>query len=363
MLDLPWSLTHLLIIKEFRDSPIKIIIHTNEVTTPPISDRPGIILENHATIVGGHKGVTKTLNRIKHRYSWPGMKSDVCVYIGNCRDCQLKKLVRLKTKQPMTLTDTPGAAFEKVSMDIMGLLPTTRDGYNYILTIQDLLTKYSLAIPLKQATSTCIADGFIDEFICTFGTPKVILTDQGKNFVGSLMRLVARKFRIKQCKTTAYRPQSNGSIERSHHTLWEFLKQFAKKHNWNKYLKLGSFSYNTSVHEGTHYTPHELVFGKVAEAPASDPPLDTVANETYCNYLTTLFNKLKYVQSTARKNLITAKERSKHYYDRKINPGNFGAGDYVYLLKEPKKGKLEDQYIGPYIILEILDSSNVKRNK
>jgi len=83
------------------------------------------------------------------------------------------------------------------------------------------------------------------------------------------MRHVARKFRIRQWKTTAYRLQSNDSIERSHHVLWEYLKQFVKKDSWDEYLKLASFSYNTSVHEDTHYTPYELVFGKVAEVPSA----------------------------------------------------------------------------------------------
>ncbi|KAL6417430.1 hypothetical protein ACFW04_012750 [Cataglyphis niger] len=193
------------------------------------------------------------------------MKADIQSFIRNCRSCQLKKLVRVKTKQPMVLTDTPDSAFDKVSMDIMGPLPTTRSGNNYILTIQDLLTKYSLALPLKHAGAIDVADAFTNEFICTFGAPKAILTDQGSHFLNSLMRNVARKFKIRHFRTTAYRPQSNGSVERSHQVLWEYLKHYVDKTNeWDTYLRLASFSYNTSVHEGTQFTPHELVFGKTA---------------------------------------------------------------------------------------------------
>jgi len=43
------------------------------------------------------------------------------------------------------------------------------------------------------------------------------------------MRAIARKFRITQIKTTAYHPRSNSSIERSHHVLWEYLKQYVDK--------------------------------------------------------------------------------------------------------------------------------------
>jgi len=73
------------------------------------------------------------------------MKSAIQNYISKCRNCQLKKLTRKKIKQPMVLTDTPDAAFDKISLDIMGPLPAS------LLTIQDLLTKHSLAVPLKHA--------------------------------------------------------------------------------------------------------------------------------------------------------------------------------------------------------------------
>jgi len=51
----------------------------------------------------------------------------------------------------MIITDTPEAAFNKISMDIMGSLPITNNGNMYILTIQDLLTKYVVAIPLATS--------------------------------------------------------------------------------------------------------------------------------------------------------------------------------------------------------------------
>jgi len=175
------------------------------------------------------------------------------------------------------------------------------------------------------------------------------------------MRAVARKFKITQYKTTAYHPQSNGSIERSHHVLWEYLKQFVDiNHEWDEHLRLAMFSYNTSVHEGTRFTPHELIFGKMARVPSGDPPLEREINETYTDYLASLFNRLRDTQELAHKNLIRAKERSKRYYDKRAKPQSFQQGEQVYLLKEPIKGKLSDQYTGPHVILEILPNHNVR---
>lgn len=355
-----WSVIATLLRRTFSDSNTKILICTNEISLPSERERLKIIEENHSSIIGGHKGVTKTYNRIRQRYFWPYMKQTVQNFIRNCKNCQLKKLVRVKTKQPMILTDTPDVAFDKISMDIMGPLPTSRSGSTHILTIQDLLTKYCLAIPLKITTATHVAEAFIKDFICTFGAPRALLTDQGTNFINVLMRIVAQKFKIKQYKTTAYRPQANGSVERSHHVLWEYLKQFVTRNDWDEYLKFACFSYNTSVHEGTKYTPYELVFGRIARVPSSDPPIEDIRNESYTNYLTELFYRLHEAQTNARKNLIVSKERSKTYYDKKINPHRFKIGDKVYLLKEPNKSKLGDQYTGPHDILQILDNNNIK---
>ncbi|KAL6417715.1 hypothetical protein ACFW04_012557 [Cataglyphis niger] len=347
--NVPWEVIHSLLTRILDKTNLKIFTCSNKITIPPNEDRLRILEENHCSAIGGHKGITKTFNRVKKRYNWAGMKADIQSFIRNCRSCQLKKLVRVKTKQPMVLTDTPDSAFDKVSMDIMGPLPTTRSGNNYILTIQDLLTKYSLALPLKHAGAIDVADAFTNEFICTFGAPKAILTDQ------------ARKFKIRHFRTTAYRPQSNGSVERSHQVLWEYLKHYVDKTNeWDTYLRLASFSYNTSVHEGTQFTPHELVFGKTARVPSSETDTTQEPNESYAKYLVELFNKIKDAQTIARENLNNAKKRSKLYYDRKLNTRKFKVGTNVYLLREPTKGKLGDQYIGPYKITEILGNNNVK---
>ena len=100
------------------------------------------------------------------------------------------------------------------------------------------------------------------------------------------MERLAKRFRIKQFRTTAFHPQSNGSLERSQHVLGEYLKQFvAKNSEWDDWLELAMFSYNTSVHEGINCTPYELVFGKLAREPSSEPLSQQEKLQTYDDYL------------------------------------------------------------------------------
>ena len=83
------------------------------------------------------------------------------------------------------------------------------------------------------------------------------------------------------------------------------------------------FSYKTSVHEGTKFKPYELVFGNLASLQSGDPLPEHEKVETYDFYMIKLIIKLHEMREIARQNLITAKEKSKEYYDRKINPQNF----------------------------------------
>ena len=65
------------------------------------------------------------------------LKDDIQRPVQQYLDCQLKKLVRLKTKQPMVISDRPGVTFDKIAMDIVGPLKPTKMGNEYILTLQE----------------------------------------------------------------------------------------------------------------------------------------------------------------------------------------------------------------------------------
>ena len=89
------------------------------------------------------------------------------------------------------MTDTPGAAHEKISMNIVSPLPITQKWNEHVLTIQDNFTKYSLAISLPKSLASTIADALVKKFICIFGSPREILTDQEKNFLNKVRASIA----------------------------------------------------------------------------------------------------------------------------------------------------------------------------
>lgn len=80
---------------------------------------------------------------------------------------------------------------------------------------------------------------------------------------------ICNMLQIKQKFSTAYHPQTIGSLERNHRCLNEYLRSFVNEHqsDWDEWLKFYAFNYNTTPHTDHGFTPHELVFGNKAKLP------------------------------------------------------------------------------------------------
>lgn len=171
----------------------------------------------------------------------------------------------------MTITTTSSKPFEKNFLDIVGPMKETRSGCKYILTCQDDLSKFSVAIPLENQEVDTIARAFVKYFMCSYGTPDIILTDQGSNFKSDLFKRICKLLKIDKIQTSAYHPQSNGALEWSHRTLGEYLRNFTNGDpvEWDVWLPYAMSSYNSTPHTSTNYMPFELLYGYKPNIPSS----------------------------------------------------------------------------------------------
>jgi hypothetical protein len=288
------------------------------------------------------------------------MHRDIKQYVRQCESCQKNKVNRQLTRQPLEITTTSTTAFQRIALDIVGPLNMSENGNRYILTLQDDLTKFSQAYPIPNHEAETIAKQLTEKFICNFGIPTSILTDQGKDFTSNLLKNVAKLFKIKQIQTTAYRPQSNGGIEKFHACLAD-LKHFIsdKLNNWDEWVPFAIFSYNSTPHTSTKFSPHELVFGQKPELPTALK--HTEFKYTYDSFLDNLKLRLTRSHEIARNNLINQKHISKKYYDKKAKVIKFNKGDSVYLYNNSitKSKKLSPNYQGPYEVMQVHSPVNV----
>nr|CAI5863137.1 unnamed protein product [Callosobruchus analis] len=269
----------------------------------------------------------------------------------------------------MEISTTSSQPIEKIFLDIVGPLPLTEDGNKYILTLQDDLTKYSQVFAIPNHEAITIAKKLVENFICKFGIPKFIVTDQGKDFTLELLGHVSNLFKIKHINCTAYHPQSNGALERSQSTPPDYLKHYINNDqtDWDKWIDFAMFSYNTTIHTSTKFSAHELLFGNKPNIPSNIQQTPEF-RYTYDNYLDELKLKLQKSHQIARENIIKSKETNKLYYDRKCSSKvKYEIGQSVYLQNEQipknKSKKLSQNYNGPYKITEINSPVNIKNKK
>lgn len=318
-----------------------------------------VMKENHDNVLGGHTGIKRTIAKLKEIYFWKSMKKDIVNYIKNCEACQKNKITR-KTKMPMVISSTATKGAQRWALDIVGPLPQSIQGFVYILTCQDDLTRYIVAIPLRDQETDTIARAFVENIVLKFGSPQQILTDRGQSFLSNLLKRVCKLLNIKKIHTTAYHPEGNGALERSHRVIKEYLRSYVNKNlnDWDNYLPFAIFNYNTTPHSSTTFSPHELMFATKATQPASiyQNPAPVY---NYDDYYFELRHKLQEAHKFARENLIQSKNKSKTYYDRKTNNLTLQIGDLV-LLENMTNKKLGPRYDGPYEVITIISDVNTK---
>ena len=124
-------------------------------------------------------------------------------------------IVYAETKLPLKITDTPDSVWQNCSMDIVGPLTQTYEGNKYLLTFQDELSKYTLAVPIRQQDASTVAKVFVEQIILKFGIPQTLLTDQGSNFLSELFANTCKLLRFNRIKTSSYHPQTELFNERT----------------------------------------------------------------------------------------------------------------------------------------------------
>ena len=132
----------------------------------PSNRREQCIKLAHASILGGHMGVMKTLNGITHKFYWPGIQGDVTRYVKSCDICQ-RTMPRGKIPQ-VPLDDMPkiDVPFKRVAVDIIGpIYPVTNSGKRYILTMVDYATRCPEAVALANIDTISVAESHVG-YIC-----------------------------------------------------------------------------------------------------------------------------------------------------------------------------------------------------
>ena len=215
----------------------------------------------------GHLGVSKTLEKVRRRFYWHGMREDVENHIRRCGPCaEVNDLSKLP-RAPLNIKS--GHPLQRVAIDIVGPTPKSSLVHEWLLVVCDHFTKFAQAFPVRNTSAVTLAKKVMDEYLCRFGCFESLHPDQGANVDGAVFKGLCDLIDAAKTRTTPYHPQGNGQVERLNKSLVKILCKLISDHrrDWAYFVPKAVLAYNTSVHESTGFTPYRLMFGREASLP------------------------------------------------------------------------------------------------
>ena len=295
----------------------------------------------------GHNGSARTYMLLKRLYYWKGMKTDINVYVKQCKLCQRQNIVPVKYSQGHF--SAPMTPMEFISMDLIGDFTPTSKGNKYALTVICMLTGYTFCIPITSKRASEVVAAYVDNVYSKFGGSKKILSDNGTEFKNQLFEKVAKELGVQfKCYTAPYHPQSNGRIEGFHH----FLKACMSKHitktlEWDEVVHLATAAYNFFPNEHSKESPFFLMFGRDPRVPLNtllQPKIRYLGNEE--NILS--LEALQRIYFMVAENLRLARERLNK--QQPTHPIKLKTEDMV-MIKTHADGQFQPVYKGYYRIV------------
>jgi len=235
-------------------------------------------------------------------------------------------------------------------IDILGRLNKTENENQYILMMVCAFSKYLITEPMKTQTSEEIMNKMLNSVIYKFGTPKFLVSDQGRQFISSSFNEFVKNLGIDHQTTTPYHQAANGQVERINKILADLLYGLGKEKSWDEKLSLATFIYNTSNQESSARTPFFVLFGREANLPI-DFQIG-VADEL--NQAIDGINELRSIEwERIRHNLIKAQEKYEFYANRNKITHEFELNDLVLIRKEVPDNKFDQYWTGPFSIVQV----------
>ena len=326
-----------------------------------------IIAECHGSLLGGHDGVDKTVQRILGSYWFPSIYTETAFFIDNCSVCQR---IRKKEKSSNTFLRPLKQAdnvFERVHLDLFGPMKTgpatkTDTGKKYVMTITDSFSKFSIFKVIKHKDAETVANCFFDNWVSIFGSPLSIVTDRGTDFKTETLQKICDHLQIDKRVIATKHPESNSQAEILNKKLAKYFKAMETEGEleWPKLVASCQYAYNLSVHRALKNSPYSVLFGIDANTPLNSKGF--ISQAIYGDkYQHALVNRLKMARKLAKSNNMDFREDYQKRFDKNVKPHDFQKGMLVFLHRPDQlkiNPKIQSPWFGPFVILEMINLTN-----
>ncbi len=282
------------------------------------------------------------------------MECDITEQLRQCNKCQLTKVGKMVPEllSPLPQCTEPN---QQVHADVFGHLKTADGDKKIILCITDLFTKYVELVVQPNKEALTVVTEILNHWICHFGLPLELITDQGKEFTNKMAEHLFKSLDIRHSTTSSYHLQCNSQAEVCNKTIAKYLATFVDEStlDWELYILALMFAYNTSFHRSIQTTLFSLTYGIEARLPSFFAP-DFCLLHDPARQEGNLASRLQAARDLTVAHNLDATDRQKHYFHKKAKHHDFHEGQFI-LLNDfnflNKNCKLAPKFSGPFKIL------------
>uniref|UniRef100_A0A0N5C4X1 RNA-directed DNA polymerase n=1 Tax=Strongyloides papillosus TaxID=174720 RepID=A0A0N5C4X1_STREA len=322
--------------------------------------------------LSGHVNKEKLFRELIHKAYFKNMRKRIAEFVETCEICQKRQRIYPKPLQfKPVLYDAP---LECICMDAMGPL---KNGKNkYIIGALDCFSRYLVLFGVENLTYECVMPKFFKHVIYRLGIPKLIVTDNARNFTSEKW---IEMLKLINCECITNCPQyhnSNTLIERAFRTIQNIMSKLMAMINkenklvsWEKVICAAEYFYNISNHEslGTNISPFLVMYGRQPRTMV-DRFLNSTSPYIIDSDLTRslIVSEAQLMYDCIQDYMADVRrgEVERNLEENRFNESlNFKQGEMVLIERNEKTGdgKFELKYRGPFKILQVNPTSVVVR--
>ena len=304
----------------------------------------------------GHNGARQVYNCLKRQYYWPGIRKQIFKHCKQCAECQLQN--QGQPEKQFDRFQTPDLPMQFICMDLVGPIhPPSSRGNRYVLTVIDMLTGFTIAVPIPDKNATTVCNAYRDNVYCVFGGSSRILTDNGTEFKNKEMKVICDELGVKQVFSPVYTPQSNGRLEGWH----RFFKACIAKHirggdvEWDELVPLAVSAYNFFPCQSTKESPFLLMFGRDPMTPIAqllEPKLRYYGEKG--NFLR--MDSLRRLYAVVAENIKKVRDQQPQKIE---TPLKLKVNDVV-MVKDPDAAVFQPRYQPNYRVTAIFGNNRIE---
>ena len=229
-----------------------------------------VLREVHEGACGNHSGARSLIHKVvRAGYYWPTIQANAKAYVKVYDQCQRFSNIPRQLSKYLTPMMAPWP-FAQWDLVIMGPFPIGTRQMKFLVVGTDYFTKWVEAEALASITQHNVKNFVWKNIVCRFGVPRVLVSDNGRQFDNALFKDFCEHFGIQNHYSSPAHLQANGQAEVANRSLLKIIKTRLEgaKGVWPDKLPGVLWAYKTIVRTPTGETSFKLAYGSNAIIPA-----------------------------------------------------------------------------------------------